>query len=240
MRVLSSCLTILLLAACARQGAIPRLDLIRATSDPALQERCQAFFPPDRLQLVHAISFRLAQGEGGHALGVVVLDGASIDCVLTTMEGFTLFAARSAGKHDLHIDRAVPPFDRPGFAEGLMRDVRLLFRPPQGTTALGILPDGQRACRFHEQDRLVELVPQPDNGWLLREFTGQSVLKVDGCLLTTRDLEWRLTRSILAAPPLAESAGLAATLDLTASGPAGYTLNLRLLNAEPLPETSQP
>ena len=241
MRTLLSCLVALLLGACAHPGSDPEPEQLREAHDPSLLARCQAFFPPDRQQLVHAISFRLPHDEGGSALGVLVLNGPEIHCVLMTVEGFTLFAARSSGTDVPRVERAVPPFDRPGFAAGLMRDVRLLFRPPAGRPTTGLLPDGTPACRFHQPNRLVDLLPQPDKGWRLHEYTSQSGLKVDGCLLTTRDVEWRLTRSIHASPPRAdESLGLAAILKLIATDPAGYTLNLRLLEAEPLPDTPLP
>ena len=64
---------------------------------------------------------------------------------------------------------------------------------------------------------------------------------VNEAVLQTRETQWREARSVDAAPPRASGpAHLAATMNLTAPGPAGYTLNLRLLEAAPLPDASQP
>ena len=241
MRALPFVLAGLLLASCARHGGDRGPEPMRAVKDAAAIERCQALFPQGRMQLVHTIAFRMAHGEHGNALGVLVLNGPEIECALMTVEGFTLFSARSSGPDDLRIDRAVPPFDNRDFAAGLMRDVRLLFRPPEGAPAAGVLPDGATVCRFQARDRLVDLLPHADGGWELQEFTGQSVLRVDGCLSETRETRWREARSVDATPPRAQGpANLAAAMDLTAPGPAGYTLNLRLLEAVPLPDISQP
>ncbi len=241
MNALPFVLTGLLLASCARHGADQGPQPLRTVQDAAAIERCQALFPQSRMQLVHTIAFRMAHGEHGNALGVLVLDGPAIECALMTVEGFTLFSARSSGPDDLRIDRAVPPFANRDFAAGLMRDVRLLFRTPEGAPAAGTLPDGAPVCRFQARDRLVDLLPRTDGGWQLREFSGQLALRVDGCLLETRETQWREARSVDAAPPRASGpAHLAATMNLTAPGPAGYTLNLRLLEAAPLPDASQP
>ena len=242
MRALPCCLlAALLLTACARSGGAPGPEPLRAVTDAAAIGRCQALFPQNRIQLVHAIAFRMAHGEQGNALGVLVLNGPAIECALMTVEGFTLFSAHSSGPEELRVDRAVPPFDNRDFAAGLMRDVRLLFRPPEGTSTAGTLPDGAPACRFQTRDRLVDLLPHGDGSWQLREFTGKPVLRVDGCLLETREMRWHEARSVAAAEPRAQGPGnLAATMTLTAPGPAGYTLNLRLLEAVSLSDASQP
>lgn len=166
--------------------------------------------------MVHSIAFRMADGTTGNALGVLVLEGQEIKCALMTVEGLTLFEAQSAETEHLEVLRALPPFDKPGFAAGLMRDVRTLFQPPPGTVQYGTLADGTPVCRSTEGGRVTDIFPQEDGCWRMHTYSEQ-----------TR------TRTINAqsCSPVA-SAILPHFLELKGSVPTDYTLNLRLISAE--------
>lgn len=225
-----------LLSACALGAREPLPKLERAPGATTALQRCAALFPQGRWQLVHSIAFRLADGASGHALGVLVLNGQEITCALMTVEGLTLFEARSSEAGNLEVLRAVAPFDNQEFASGLMRDVRTLFQPPLGLAQYGTLADGTPVCRYNAGQMVTDILPQNDGCWRLHTYSEQARLRTDGCqpaelrreLLRIRTVE---ARSCEAAGPMA----LPRTLELTGSGPTGYTLNLRLISAESLP-----
>jgi len=189
-------------------------------------DRCAAFFPKGRWQMVHAIHFRLADGAVGNALGVATLDGRSVTCALMTVEGLTLFAARSPDKGPLEVVRALPPFDGRAFAEGLIADVRTLFLPPAGAVSLGRLADGSELCRFIADQEITDVIPDQDGCFQLATYAPPA---------SGADAP-RRTRTLVArgCRPAGDSL-IPGDATLTGHGPAGYTLKLHLLSAEPLP-----
>ncbi len=223
-----------LLAACAG----PRLEpLPRLTAAPGgAADRCAAVFPQGRWQMLHAIEFRLADGTSGNALGVLIVDGHSLSCALTTVEGLTLFEARSNGAAEPEVVRALPPFDNPEFARGLLRDVRTLVQPPPGLRTHGTLADGTPVCRYDAGQTVTDLLPQADGCWQLFTYDEQRILRTDGCQPTDPRREHRQTRAVAARS--CERIGeaiLPRDLELRGYAPSAYTLHLRLLSAEPLP-----
>ena len=171
----------MLLAACAGTRPEPLPRMTASTPDLAAG-RCAALFPQGRWQMIHAIDFRLADGTSGNALGVLILDGRSLSCALMTVEGLTLFEARSAEAEVLEVLRALPPFDNREFASGLMRDVRTLFQSPPGLGQYGTLVDGTPVCRYNAGQTITDILPQADGCWQLFTYDEQSSLRTDGCL----------------------------------------------------------
>ncbi len=183
-----------------------------------LRQRCAAVYPQGKWQLVHAIEFSMADGRSSSVLGVTVLDGSSLSCALMTIEGFTLFQARLDKR--LEVERAVPPFDKPGFARGLMEDVRALFLPPGGQVFYGRFANGAETCRWTEADGKVTDVQPLENGCYR---------------VRTYDAEGRLTRTITARScQMVNSILIPGELELTVPGPAGYTLKMTLVSADGL------
>jgi len=231
------CLTAtLLLSSCALARREPLPKLVQAPGATQSLQQCTALFPQGRWQLVHAIAFRMSNGSSGNAIGVLVLDDLEIKCALMTVEGLTLFEARSADEEDLEILRALPPFANREFAAGLMRDVRTLFRPPPGAAQSGTLPDGTPICRYAYGHAVTDILPQEDGCWRMHTYSEQTSLRTDGCLPADPRREQLKTRTIKAqsCSPVA-SAIFPHSLELIGSGPTGYTLNLRLISAERLP-----
>ena len=66
-------------------------------------------------------------------MGLTVLSSRlrSNRSVIMSLEGFVVFDGEV--NQGLTVHRALPPFDSPGFAEGLMADIRLIFFQPEGT-----------------------------------------------------------------------------------------------------------
>ncbi len=181
---------------------------------------CAAVFPQGKWQFVHSIEFAMADGSGSSMLGVTVLDADSLSCALMTTEGFTLFEARLTDT--LQVLRAVPPFDKPEFAQGLMRDVQAIFIPPQGhNQQYGKLTNSTDCCRT--------------TAVIGRRLTTDVLFTENNCWqINTFDNQQKMIRSITARSCKEVGATVIPDqLDLTVPGPAGYTLKMTLVDAVP-------
>lgn len=207
----------LLMASCAGRQALPELTPASDT-DPAAQ-RCRTAFAEGDWQFVHAITFRMAAGGQGSVIGVVRLAENTISCALMTVEGLTLFAAEAEGEGQAEVTRAVAPFDKPEFAEGLLTDLRTIFRRPPGRFAFGRFAGGDPVCRYLSADQITDLQPRSDGCMAITTYQGgqgrrlvdPSSCRYDGETVIATDLELRVP------------------------GRVGYTLNLHLISAERLP-----
>ena len=96
--------------------------------------------------------------------------------VLLTLEGFVVFDAEYDGRLTVH--RALPPFDSPHFAEGLMEDIRLVFFEPDGpVVASGTLKDGGAVRRHRLPDGgTVDLELLPGDDWRIRRYDPSETL----------------------------------------------------------------
>jgi hypothetical protein len=180
---------------------------------------CAAVFPQGKWQFVHSIEFTMADGSGSSMLGVTVLDADSLSCALMTTEGFTLFEARLTDT--LQVLRAFPPFDKPEFAEGLMRDVQAIFIRPRGQNRqYGKLTDSTNCCRTTAIDsRLTtDVLFTENNCWQINTFDNQQKMM--------RSITARSCKEV-------ESTVIPDRLELTVPGPAGYTLKMTLVDAMP-------
>lgn len=237
--MLVTVLVVSLLTACAgaKREVLPKLTRSAGASHGV--QRCAAVFPQGRWQLVHAIAFRLADGTSGTAMGILVVEGQDLHCVLTTVEGLTLFEARSIGEADPEVLRALPPFDKREFANALLRDVRTLVQPPLGLSTYGVLADGMPVCRYDAGRTVTDILPQEDGCWRLFTYGEHTSLRTDGCQPGYLRREHRQTRAVAArsCEPIGQAI-LPRFLDLTGFAPSEYTLNLRLLSAESLPAST--
>ncbi len=213
------------LAACAgeRPTSLPELA---ATAEESVAGACGSVFPRGRWQFTHSIEYSRAGGESLTVLGVTSLDGREVGCALVTVEGFTLFAAVSGEHGKLEVRRAVPPFDKPGFAEGLMRDVRLIFLQPSADTVLyGRLGDTAMVCRYVDAaGRVTDVLPAVGGCWRINAFSPESVID--------RSLGGRSCRRV-------DGVLVPEYLELEDFGPNSYTLRMTLVNAENLNRTTQ-
>jgi hypothetical protein len=194
---------------------------------PAAPERCADCTTPflhRKWELVHYIEAALPGNRQGFLTGVTVISPATrrIECAMMTLEGFVLFSARY--DRELIVDRAVSPFDKREFAEGIMEDIRLIFLQPEGPfVRSGLLADGSPSCRYENPGGgFTDVILFPDGSWEIRRY-GKNL---------------RLTRTVRASCP--EAAGptalqaLPASLELEAYGPLGYGLSMNLVSAHPL------
>jgi len=97
-----------------------------------LARSCLARFPSGSFAVVHAIEATLPFGNASSVLGVSSWDAKSrtLSAALLAPEGIALFEASRTGGGEVVVTRALPPLDRPGFAEGLFEDLAFLYFPP--------------------------------------------------------------------------------------------------------------
>lgn len=184
-----------------------------------------ALFPAGRWQLTHAIDAFVPGGKKSGLVGVSVLSSAdrTIECALMTLEGFVIFSGRYDGR--LTVGRALPPFNRPGFAKGLIDDLMMLFFQPDGPMQqVGVLPDGAGVYRFGVfGGGTTDVILRDDHAWSIQKYSSRH----------------KLERSIEASG--GEGAGAAdgmipaQHLTLKRHGFMGYQLDLRLVDAIRLP-----
>jgi hypothetical protein len=216
MRTISLLILLTLLSACAH-----RPDLLPASKQAAekIQTECEAIFPQEDRQLLHRIQARLPNNDKETLLGLTQIHPKThnLHCVLMTIEGLVLFEADY--DDTLSIQRAVPPFDQEGFAEGLLADIGLIFFKPAaaqmtaGTTALG-----EKICRYElSDDQLEEIILLPQNKREIRLYTHKR----------------KLYRRVVFQPQ-SKPLKIAKQIELKADGFFGYQLNLTLIEEKPL------
>ena len=215
-------LGLLLMVACliAACSGLPTLQPVPVGTQAATPEACRAVFPQGKWQFTHAIEAAFPGGGEKLLMGVTVVDAPhrAVDCALMTVEGFVLFQAHM-GK-TLRVERAVPPFDREGFGDGMLADIRLMFLEPTAEHIQAGWPGGQAApddkplCRYTGKAGMTTDV-RPGSGWQISRYTPRG----------------NLVRTV-AAEPAGGQAGFPGRLRLRATGPTGYTLEMKLISAE--------
>ncbi|MHB1184263.1 MAG: hypothetical protein ACYC4A_06130 [Desulfobulbia bacterium] len=206
----------------AQQPSLPEL-----TPEAGEERGCAAVFPQGRWEFVHTIEFSMADGSGTTVLGVTSLGGDEIACALMTVEGFTLFEAVYREKGGLEVRRAVPPFDKPAFAAGLMEDVRTIFRAPfPAKMQYGRVADNNPTCRYTGIDgRITDIFPAMAGCWQIRTYGADQAL----------------SRSVAGRSCRKEGESLIPEyLELKGFGPTNYTLKMTLIHVENLNGKTSP
>lgn len=220
MKSLCLCLSAILffIVACAaeRQLGLPSLTV---AEDAHGGNGCADIFPQGRWQFVHSIDFSMRDGSGTTVVGVITLAGNNIECALITPEGLTIFEAVFHHDNNFEVRRAVPPFDTPEFAKGLIRDIRAIFQaPPSITMTAGKFAGGNPVCRYTAPGgSVIDILPQVDECWQIKSYT--------------KELE--MDRSIVGRSCRKRGSSLIPDyLELQAPGRNGYTLKMNLIRAD--------
>ncbi|MGD9330237.1 MAG: hypothetical protein PVJ53_02940 [Desulfobacterales bacterium] len=212
-------LLILLIASCR---SLPAIDPVVSTSE-AMAEACEEVFPRRPWRMVHSIKTDLPGGRRGVMIGVVALapGDRTVACALLSIEGLRLFEAQDDGT--LTVRRALPPFDQPALAEGMMQDIRMLFFPPANPPLVsGRMASGNPGCRYALTDGYQDIIRQPTGALVIQRY----------------DQRNRLTRRVHITRCRPENAGnseaLPCRIRLEAFQPAEYRLDLELVEARPI------
>lgn len=208
------CLLFLLSSCAGSPPTLPHLD--QETPEPG---GCPTLFPQGNYQYVHLIEFSMPGGKHGIAMGVTVIKDGTIHSTLMTVEGFVLFSA--VFSDSLIINRAVPPFNKPGFAEGMMEDIKAIFSPSAGEARKGFFPGKQPVCRVTDGKRQRTDVFVNSNGCHQRNL----YLASGQLLCTITGTECSKVPGVGVIPK---------KLILTSRQSGGYTLTMTLLNVEKL------
>jgi len=214
------------LVACAEKTQL-RLPQLMGAVESLEKNDCAAVFPQGNRQFVHAIDFTMQNGSGTAVVGVTSLNDDNIACALVTVEGLTLFEAVFRHDESFTVKRAVPPFDSPEFATGLIGDIRAIFQPPSGHGSRGklLLPApaaGLTAvCRYKvPAGGVVDVLPDVDGCWQIRSYTSDGIMD----------------RTIVGQSCKEQSGGLIPdSIELKTYGPTGYTLKMTLIRADTIP-----
>lgn len=214
-----SLLLLLLLPSCTITPPVSRPALHEVTYTSHSKDFCSGMFVQKACELVHSITFTMENGYGATLLGVIAIDGGKIKATLMGVEGFVLFAADQDEDKTIRVHKSLPPFDKPGFAEGLMRDVRTLFIIPEYVDLLlGETGDHETVCRYMEED-----------GRVLDVIAGEAGYR----RIVIYDAEGKREQLVRAKRYKAfEGVSLAESIELTSFGVGAYTLQLNLLRAE--------
>lgn len=219
---LSILLLLFLLAGCALEKQVRLPDLVPmqgGQEEPA----CGAVFPQGKWQFVHAIDFTMKDGAGTPVVGVTTLaENDDIEIALVTVEGLTLFEAVYHGKERFAVLRAVPPFDKAEFAQGLIGDIRAIFQQPTGRERqTGQLPEMRYVCRYKDVDGgVVDVLLGADDCWQIKSYSSDRILN----------------RSIVGRACRKKGSNLIPEyLEMQNYGHTGYTLKMTLIRADNLP-----
>jgi len=222
MRLQLICLSLVLfgLVACAREQRTQLPALAGVAGDQGRQA-CREIFPQGKWQFVHSIDFAMQGGPGSTVLGVTSITEGDIACALLTVEGLTLFEAVFDHDGKIGVRRAVPPFDGPEFAKGLLRDIRAIFQPPSGNMiTAGQVADGIPVCRYAGGDaEAVDVLPDVNDCWQIRSYNQEHLLD--------RSIIGQSCRQLHGYP-------VPDYLELRIYGPTGYTLKMTLIRADAL------
>jgi len=206
------------LIACAA-GPQARLPELTDADDGQRSDSCSTVFPQGKWQFTHAIDFVMGDRAGTPVIGVTSLTENGIDCALITVEGLTLFEAAFLHNGSIDIKRAVPPFNGPDFAKGLIDDIRAIFRQPAGHMRRGHLAGKTAVCRYidERQGGVVDVLPDVDDCWQIKSYTS----------------DLAINRSIVGRSCKKKGSSLVPDfLELKTYGPTGYTLKMTLITAD--------
>ena len=224
MKTVCWAIVLLLLSSCSTFQTTGLQELIYPKSAESrfcrqIQQSCESTFFKGHYQFVHSIVFQMAQGHGATVIGITVLDGDTLKTGLMGVEGFVFFEAVLSGDKQLEVSRALPPFDTPEFASGLMRDVQIVFHVPSDKNPrIGNFADGASVCRYVEdKDQIIDVILHDDGSRSIKSY----------------DAAHSLRRSIAIGPRIAVNGEMIPeTLKLTAHGSQGYTLQMTLISGE--------
>lgn len=208
------------LFSCSR---LPVIKPAEPSAAAALIEQCRRPYPPVPYRFVHAIEVILPGGSSGTMMGVTLVDpkAAAVHTVIMTIEGFVLFDG--SYDKDVHVDRAVPPFDKPHFAKNMLGDVRLMYLAPEGRSVnAGTLKDGAVICRYMgNENPILDVIVHRDGSWEIDAYSESEELR----------------RRIRAG---SVQNGIPETVELHGYEAWDYTLRMRLISADSIAQEEAP
>ncbi len=215
-RLLPLLAVVALLTSCSN---LPRVGPAGRLAATRIRQTCLNHFPKGKWQFVHSIEDVMPDGKKVFVIGIAVISSAdrSFHCVIMTLEGLVVFDATY--RRRLTVNRAFAPFDSRAFAEGLVKDIRLIFLRPEGAAVeSGFLKNGTSICRHREADGGFEDVLCRHGGhWEIRQYAQDDRLLRTVKITSGKDAEG--------------NAGVPKKIELSAHGPQSYKLIMNLIEA---------
>jgi hypothetical protein len=211
-------LLFVIIAGCSLQKAVTPPYILPSKAGEVAS--CHSIYAQGHWSFVHSVEFTMKNGSGSRVIGVSDIEQSSIKAALLTPEGFTLFEAKRDTKGTVEITRAVPPFDKPDFAGGLLETLDAIFREPvDATLEYGWLESGEQVCRYHGNvSGVIDIFVEEGDCWQRNEYS-------DGTL--DRTITGKTCKTV-------EEQLVAEEVILQTLGSNGYTLNMMLIRAEKL------
>ncbi len=205
-------------------GGIPALSAFDPVQPPEMLENCQRIFPTRPAQFLHRIETRM---PGGHLMVMLGLTQVTphtrrLHAILMTPEHLVVFEGFAA--ESIQVQRSLPPFDTKAWAEGLFADIGLFLLAPQGERPItGLTAEGRQVCRYYPPDgRTIDIILENQRPQHIHEYDthGNSVRRISLAYPAIDDFQTEMCYP--------------SRLELNVSGYPSYTLNLMLLQMEPL------
>ncbi|MFH2130708.1 MAG: hypothetical protein ABIK68_10080 [bacterium] len=208
---------LLILTACT---SLPPLNPLSPSPDDRI--RCSKPFVNRDWQFVHTIAVTLPGGKNTLITGITTVfpDRESVHAIIMSLEGLVLFEGITQG-NKIDIRRGISVFATTAFAEGLMRDVRLIFLKPGGIPAeIGGSAGGTVVCRYRRTDQsVVDVMSHRNGNWELVQY--------DAGYHPRR----RINAWIEDSGQTAGGQNPPSRIELTASDTFGYVLDMRLIQS---------
>ncbi|MDL2268742.1 hypothetical protein LJC71_02385 [Desulfosarcina sp. OttesenSCG-928-A07] len=199
----------------------PRLHFFSEATLPMIG--CRDLQLSGSWQFVHIVEATPPGYKTVTLMGVVQIHETlqELHCALLSLEGLVLFEAHWKDG-ETTVLRALPPFDKPGFTDGLMADLGFIFLAPEITSQVfGRMDDGTPVCRYELADgEIRDMMAFLDGGWKLMRYAKGS----------------RLVQTLMADGPSDSdpAAPMPRHLSLITHGLLGYRLTLTLVSADAL------
>ncbi len=209
-------LAFLALASCSRTRE-PRMVPVDFEEREEIRTACEGFFPSGGWTFVHSIEASFGGDKRTFTTGVTNLsENGSIRSIMMTLEGLVVFDA--VYDKEVAINRGIPPFDSREFARGLMRDVGLMFRKPEGEPVeVGKSETGESVCRFDlDEGFATDLIARGKRELYIKVYLNGHPFRTVGMFETETS----------------PFPGIPDKITLTAHAPREYELKLKLIRAE--------
>lgn len=187
---------------------------------------CRKPFPVGNWRFMHSVFAHMPDGRYINMIGVTIIHPAEekINVAILTVEGAVLFEA--IYDKTLDVLRASPAFDSPGFAEGLIEDIRLMFFSPRNPPVeTGVVEADETICRYEaDSGEIIDIIQKRENLWRILRYDRKS----------------RLLRTVEAWFPdrtyMYNRQKHPEKYTLRSVRPVEYKLDFELISAEPLDE----
>lgn len=208
--------TIILICSCK---SLPAIQPVPTESLTDNNRNCYCPFPEGNWQFIHSIEATMPNGKTAVIIGITNIYSRTgeIKTVIMTIEGLVLFDAEY--DKQIRVHKSISPFDTVDFAEGLMKDVKLIFlHPEEGKQQNGYLENGSFVCRYYTENGVLDIILHEDKTWEIKKYNHHN--KLIRSVKTTSVSSNQMARGIIPEE-----------IELTSNEKHNYSLMLDLIEA---------